>query len=79
MAHKRLLDVPQHGMRAWRLPAILFWLRHRRAAMLADRGENYTCDHAWKRRLNAINYRIDAVEQELAALNPLQSEERKAA
>ena len=74
----RKLDVPPHGSRAWRLPAILFWLQRRRDALLADRGEHYECQFAWKRRINAINRRIDAVEAELAALVEPQ-DERKAA
>jgi hypothetical protein len=79
MVRKRLLDVPSHGSRAWRLPAIVFWLRHRREQMLADRGEHYLDDSAWKRRLTAINYRIDAVEAEMASLFPQSVDERKAA
>jgi hypothetical protein len=75
----RTLDIPPHGSRAWRLPSILFWLRCRRDAMLADRGEHYTDDWAWKRRINAINRRIALVEAELAALVSLPEEERKAA
>ena len=75
----RTLDIPSHGSRAWRLPAIVYWLRRRRDAMLADRGEHYLDDWAWKRRINAINRRIYAAEAELAALENITAEERKAA
>jgi hypothetical protein len=61
----RTLNVPPHHSRTWRLPAILFWLERRREKLVADVGEQYADDSAWRRRFLSIDRKIDVVNREL--------------
>lgn len=62
---KRTLGIPDAYTREWRLPAILYWLLRRRSILLADQGDIYANEYAWKRRIMSIDRRIAKVEREL--------------
>jgi hypothetical protein len=66
---KRTLGIPDAYSREWRLPAILYWLLRRRSTLLADQGDIYADNHAWKRRIMSIDRRIAKVERELLAVD----------
>ena len=64
-APRRTLGIPCASTRAWKLPAMLYWLHRRRALLLEDQGDIYLCQYQWKRRLRSVDDQIARVEAEL--------------
>lgn len=64
-SNRRTLGIPDGNTPEWRLPAVLYWLLRRRSILLADQGEIYANEYAWKRRLLSIDRQIEEAEREL--------------
>jgi hypothetical protein len=68
MSRKRLLGVPPYRSRAWVLPSLLYWERHRLARIEAE-VDSYADVAAWKRRCRRIQGRIQRLEAEFGRLH----------
>lgn len=64
----RKLGIPNHGSRAWRVPAMLYWDRQR-LKQLDDIHAGYSRCDSYKRRRRNIERRIARLEAEFRAIH----------
>ncbi len=64
----RTFDVPAHGSRAWRVPAMLYWDRQR-LKRLDESCHSYGEAASYKRRRRSLERRIARLEAEFRDLH----------